>query len=130
MPSLGLVITDPARFPAANTMLDVRPLLEALQVRGADVRAVDWADPAVDWSAFDLVVLRSPWDYSMRPAEFDAWLDREADALAPDEDAGDGLAADMAEGVEAARASIDDGRAATSLDRLVAESVAARTEGL
>ena len=41
-----------------------------------------------------------------------------------------GIAADMAEGVEAARASIDDGRAATTLDLLVAESVAARTEGL
>ena len=76
MPSLGLVITDPARFTAADTMLDVHPLLEALQAHGANVRAVDWADPAVDWSGFDLVVLRSPWDYSVRPAEFDAWLDR------------------------------------------------------
>lgn len=76
MPSLGLVITDPARFAAADTMLDVHPLLEALRARGANVRAVDWADPAVDWSGFDLVVLRSPWDYSVRPAEFDAWLDR------------------------------------------------------
>lgn len=76
MPSLGLVITDPARFTAADTMLDVHPLLEALQARGAEARAVDWADPAADWSDFDLVVLRSPWDYSVRPAEFDVWLDR------------------------------------------------------
>jgi anthranilate phosphoribosyltransferase len=36
----------------------------------------------------------------------------------------------MAEGVTAARAAIDDGRAAAALDRLVAESVEARTDGL
>ncbi|MGO3291001.1 ATP-grasp domain-containing protein, partial [Brachybacterium sp.] len=76
MSSLGLVVTDPARFPAADTMLDARPLLRALHARGAEARAVDWADPEVDWADFDLVVLRSPWDYSLRPAEFDAWLDR------------------------------------------------------
>lgn len=57
-------------------MLDARPLLRALHARGAEARAVDWADPEVDWADFDLVVLRSPWDYSLRPAEFDAWLDR------------------------------------------------------
>lgn len=73
---LGLVISDPARFTAADTMLDARPLLQALHARGAEARAVDWADPEVEWASFDLVVLRSPWDYSLRPAEFDAWLDR------------------------------------------------------
>lgn len=57
-------------------MLDARPLLRALHARGAEARAVDWAGPEVDWADFDLVVLRSPWDYSLRPAEFDAWLDR------------------------------------------------------
>ena len=29
----------------------------------------------MDWSAFDLIVMRSPWDYSLRTAEFLAWLD-------------------------------------------------------
>ena len=32
-----------------------------------------WDDPAVDWSAYDLVVLRSPWDYAPRRDEFVAW---------------------------------------------------------
>jgi anthranilate phosphoribosyltransferase len=41
-----------------------------------------------------------------------------------------GLAADMAEGVVTARAAIDQGHAAAALERLVAESVAARTDGL
>src|SRR4051812_26197697 len=41
-----------------------------------------------------------------------------------------GLVADMDEGVAAARAAIDGGHAAAALERLVAESVAARTDGL
>lgn len=32
-----------------------------------------WDDPAVDWSAYDRVVLRSVWDYTGRPDEFLAW---------------------------------------------------------
>lgn len=34
-----------------------------------------WDDAAVDWSAFDLIVLRSTWDYTSRRAEFVAWID-------------------------------------------------------
>ncbi|MEV6524379.1 hypothetical protein AB0M43_20695 [Longispora sp. NPDC051575] len=39
------------------------------------VRAVPavWDDPAVDWSAFDLTVLRTTWDYAPRREEFLAW---------------------------------------------------------
>lgn len=40
-------------------------------VVGATVHA--WDDPTVDWSAFDRVVLRSPWDYTQRVHEFVAW---------------------------------------------------------
>ncbi|ATG50386.1 hypothetical protein CFK38_01745 [Brachybacterium vulturis] len=80
MTKVGIVITDPQRFDAADTMRDAVPLLAALHRRGAEARAVDWADPEVDWAGFDLVVLRSPWDYAVRPREFDAWLER-ADSL-------------------------------------------------
>ena len=38
--------------------------------------AVVWDDPAADWDAYDLVVVRSTWDYTDRPAEFLAWADR------------------------------------------------------
>jgi glutathione synthase/RimK-type ligase-like ATP-grasp enzyme len=33
-----------------------------------------WDDPAVDWSAFELVVIRSTWDYQERRDEFLAWI--------------------------------------------------------
>ncbi|MDQ8046583.1 MAG: hypothetical protein AAGC46_15295 [Solirubrobacteraceae bacterium] len=32
-----------------------------------------WDDPTVDWSSFDRVVLRSPWDYTDRVVDFVAW---------------------------------------------------------
>jgi glutathione synthase/RimK-type ligase-like ATP-grasp enzyme len=33
-----------------------------------------WDDPAVDWAAYDLVVIRSTWDYQERREEFLAWV--------------------------------------------------------
>jgi hypothetical protein len=44
---------------------------EAARLLGAEF--VVWDDPAVDWEAYDRVVLRSVWDYSRRPEEFLAW---------------------------------------------------------
>ncbi|MFJ2030921.1 RimK family alpha-L-glutamate ligase [Streptosporangium sp. NPDC087985] len=37
---------------------------------------VRWDDPEVDWAAFDAVVVRSPWDYIDRRAEFLGWVRR------------------------------------------------------
>ena len=57
---------------------DMAPLAEALDRRGIDHRVLDWDDPAADWASFGLVVVRSVWDYTRRPAEFLAWADRVA----------------------------------------------------
>lgn len=38
-----------------------------------DAAIVDWDDDQVDWSTFDVVVLRSPWDYHRRRGDFLAW---------------------------------------------------------
>jgi glutathione synthase/RimK-type ligase-like ATP-grasp enzyme len=35
-----------------------------------------WDDPAVDWDGYDLVVVRSTWDYQDRRDEFVAWARR------------------------------------------------------
>ncbi len=59
---------------------DLAPLHDALANAGAAVSIVDWDDAAVDWSAFDVAVLRSPWDYTDRLAEFLAWAERAARA--------------------------------------------------
>jgi hypothetical protein len=53
---------------------DDRLLQEELQRRGVDARAVVWDDPAVDWDAFEHVILRSTWDYHKRVEGFRAWV--------------------------------------------------------
>ncbi|MGC0210700.1 ATP-grasp domain-containing protein [Streptomyces levis] len=55
---------------------DLPVLVGALCDAGADAVAVAWDDPAVDWAAFDLALIRSTWDYSWRAAEFTAWAER------------------------------------------------------
>jgi hypothetical protein len=40
-----------------------------------------WDDQTVDWAAFDLVVLRSPWDYTGRHEEFLTWCDAVGERL-------------------------------------------------
>ncbi|MEU4774520.1 hypothetical protein [Micromonospora sp. NPDC023644] len=55
---------------------DDRLLLDPLARRGVSAEALDWADPTADWPAYDLAVLRSPWDYALRRDEFVAWASR------------------------------------------------------
>lgn len=52
---------------------DDTPLLAALAARGVDAQAVAWDDASVDWAGFDLVVIRSTWDYAQRRAEYLEW---------------------------------------------------------
>lgn len=59
---------------------DLAPLAAALRVIGLDVELVNWDDAHVDWSRFDLAVLRSTWDYTMRLAEFLQCIERIAPA--------------------------------------------------
>nr|WP_202498952.1 hypothetical protein [Streptomyces sp. SID5476] len=51
-------------------------LVRALGEAGAEAAAVHWDDPAADWAGYDLVVIRSTWDYSWRAAEFVAWAEK------------------------------------------------------
>jgi hypothetical protein len=48
-------------------------VVSALAERGIESRWVVWDDPSVDWSAAELVAVRSTWDYHRRTAEFLAW---------------------------------------------------------
>ena len=52
---------------------DDDPLRAALLARGAVPVPAVWDDPAQDWAAYDLVVVRSTWDYHERRDEFVAW---------------------------------------------------------
>jgi glutathione synthase/RimK-type ligase-like ATP-grasp enzyme len=53
-------------------------LIEAI---GGDVTFAVWDDPAVDWSSYDLVVIRSTWDYQERRDQYLEWAARVGDRL-------------------------------------------------
>ncbi|MFC4763921.1 ATP-grasp domain-containing protein [Dyella koreensis] len=55
---------DDAHLAATLRQLDIEPT------------ACVWNDPAVDWAAYDAVLLRSTWDYFKHYAAFTRWLDR------------------------------------------------------
>ncbi|MHB8380175.1 MAG: ATP-grasp domain-containing protein [Acidimicrobiales bacterium] len=52
---------------------DTPLLLDALSAAGVHADVAVWDDPSVVWNRYDLVVLRSTWDYSQRRGEFLSW---------------------------------------------------------
>lgn len=71
---MKIALATCAALPTLNA--DESPLLTALQARGAEAEAAVWDDASIDWSSYDLVVIRSTWDYATRRPEFVAWAER------------------------------------------------------
>lgn len=55
-----------------------RLLLGALRERGVDAHPAVWDDEGQDWAAYDLVLVRSTWDYAERVGDFLDWAARVA----------------------------------------------------
>ncbi len=53
---------------------DDRLLLKALAECGVEAQPAVWTDPSFDWSSCDAVVIRSCWDYHLKPEEFLRWI--------------------------------------------------------
>lgn len=53
---------------------DEEPLRHALREASAEVSEVAW-DTEVDWALWDVLLLRTPWDYQARPDEFLRWCE-------------------------------------------------------
>jgi len=51
-------------------------LLAACREAGIEAEPAIWDDGGADWDGFDLVLIRSTWDYKDKPAEFRAWTER------------------------------------------------------
>ncbi len=62
---------------------DDRLLIDCLYRYEMSAQAVVWDSSEVDWAAYDGVVIRSCWDYHLRPDEFSAWVSRIEDANVP-----------------------------------------------
>jgi len=69
MPQIALVTATEAQ--ALDE--DLPPLLAAF---GDEASVVRWDDSCIDWSGFELVLLRSTWDYVPRLHEFLDWCER------------------------------------------------------
>ncbi len=59
--------------PYADLDADLPLLLDAARRRDLPAEVAVWDDPAVDWDDYDLVVVRSCWDYVMRRDDFLTW---------------------------------------------------------
>jgi len=70
-PRVALVTCDALR----NLFEDDRLLVGALDAIGIRSVPAVWSDADVDWDSFDALVMRTPWDYFERVAEFRSWLD-------------------------------------------------------
>ena len=53
-----------------------RSVLAELRQLGVSAESAVWDSPAVDWAAFEGVVLRAAWDYHLKSDAFTAWLGR------------------------------------------------------
>lgn len=71
-----IALATAAAFPDLDE--DGPVLIEALSRRGIEAEPAVWTDETVDWSAYELVVVRATWDYTARHHEFLAWARRVA----------------------------------------------------
>jgi len=59
----------------ADLYEDDRLLVAAPAETGIPSVPAVWSDASIDWDSFDALIIRSPWDYFERAAEFRLWLD-------------------------------------------------------
>lgn len=70
----SVAIATCAAFPELEH--DDQLLLTALRTQGAHAHPEIWTDESVDWATYDLVLVRSTWDYSDHHDAFLAWCRR------------------------------------------------------
>lgn len=73
---MDVVLASCAELPEPD--LDEAPLLAALRAAGLDAAVLAWDDPAADWAAGRMTLLRATWNYPLRPRAFLAWLEATA----------------------------------------------------
>lgn len=71
---MDVLLATAGHLPALDP--DDAPLVDALRDRGLEIDVAVWDDPAVDWTAAGIVVVRSTWDYTGRRDEFIAWAEQ------------------------------------------------------
>jgi hypothetical protein len=65
--------SDEGKYTGEGTNEDTR-LLAYLKAKGLQVAYNVWNNAAVNWGSYEAVILKSPWDYFDKVAEFKNWL--------------------------------------------------------
>src|SRR5579872_6254882 len=55
--------------------IDDLHVVESLKSVGTEVRPIPWDVDTTEWNSFDLVVIRSCWNYHLHPEKFIKWID-------------------------------------------------------
>lgn len=69
-------VTIATHAACAEGAADDVHLADEFRNAGATVRFAAWSDPDVDWSSSATTVIRSTWDYHLRPAQWSGWISR------------------------------------------------------
>jgi hypothetical protein len=56
--------------------IDEAIVIEAFERRGHETHLVAWDEPAIDWSDFDCIIVRSTWNYPDYSEQFADWIGR------------------------------------------------------
>lgn len=59
--------------------VDLQPLLDAFGRTDIEIVLAPWEDRSIDWDSFELVIIRSTWNYTRRLDEFREWLGSQED---------------------------------------------------
>jgi hypothetical protein len=79
MPRVAFATSSKYPQLTADDRLPIEPLAQ----RGITVEPAIWDDPAVPWESFDAVILRSCWDYHLKPEIFLRWIASLTEARIP-----------------------------------------------
>lgn len=74
MHRVAIVTADEVHMVTADGELPF--VISALENAGVRAATQQWQDASVVWSAYDLVVIKSPWDYTFFADKFQDWLTR------------------------------------------------------
>lgn len=70
MPKIAIATYDKLPDLTVNDQL----LIPIFTEKGYIVSPKIWDNPEVDWSSFDIVLIRSTWDYYLKPEAFKNWV--------------------------------------------------------
>ncbi|MFT3747357.1 MAG: hypothetical protein QM768_03535 [Agriterribacter sp.] len=71
-----IVYSGAVKYLPANNFNEIEDLLPFLQHKGLNITAEIWDNPAVDWKKYDVMLLKTPWDYHEKYTQFITWLDK------------------------------------------------------